>query len=144
MRRVAVAAVAWLVLAVVLRVGVLQPERCAVRTDRSVRAAATAAIGWFDRNQQASGRFVYAYRRDTDQILDSRELVRHHGVLLSLYQAAHDGYPDALAIADRALAWSRDLLIETGDGARAIGRPGEPAATGASALFVAALVERRQ
>lgn len=143
MSRLVRVGLAWVVLAAVVRVALLQPEHCAVPSGRSVRVSAASAIGWFDRNQQPSGRFVYAYRRDTDQVLDNAELVRHHGVLLSLYQAAHDGYPDALAIADRALLWSQDRLLDTGAGGRAIGRPGEPAATGASALLVAALVERR-
>jgi hypothetical protein len=133
----------WLVVLVALRVFVLAPERCDVPTRTELRAAATAAVGWFQRNQGPAGQFTYAYERDTDTELGAGELVRPQGVLLSLYQAARDGYPGALAVAERALAWSEARLVDTGDGGRAVAARGQPAPTGASALLAAALVERR-
>src|SRR5690606_1600436 len=86
---------------------------------------------------------LYAYERTTDEAIRTEELVRPQGVLLSLYQAARDGYPGALGIADRALPWSLDRMVDTGDGGRAVALRGQRAPTGASALLVAALVERR-
>jgi hypothetical protein len=133
----------WVLVLGLTRLFVLAPERCAVPTSRELAASVTATIGWFDRNQLPAGNVLYAYERSTDEAIRAEELVRPQGVLLSLYQAARDGYPDALAIGDRALPWSLDRLVDTGDGGRAVALRGQRAPTGASALLVAALVERR-
>ncbi|MDQ2649212.1 MAG: hypothetical protein M3Z03_06635 [Actinomycetota bacterium] len=143
MRRALKVGLVWVLVLGVTRLFVLSPERCAVPTSRELAASVSAAIGWFDRNQLPAGNVLYAYERATDEAIRAEELVRPQGVLLSLYQAARDGYPDALAIADRALPWSLDRLVDTGDGGRAVALRGQRAPTGASALLVAALVERR-
>ena len=143
MRRALGVAAAWLALLAVGRALVLAPEGCSSPSAADLQAASASAVGWFERNQLPDGRFVYAVHRDDGEVERITHLVRHHGVLLSLYQAAAAGHDDALAIADRALEFSLDQLVPTDDGGQAVGVPGARAATGASALLVAALVERR-
>jgi small neutral amino acid transporter SnatA (MarC family) len=133
----------WLVVLGGLRVAVGPPEHCAVPSPAALRDGARAAVGWFEANQLPAGNFRYAYRRADDAYEQYDELVRPQGALLSLYQAAHDGYPRALAVAERALPGSEARLTDTGGGARAVAEAGV-APAGASALLVAALVERRQ
>jgi hypothetical protein len=141
-RSLRVAAV-WVVLLVGLRVGVAMPERCDVPSRTRLHEAAATAVSWFERNQRPEGNFEYAYRRDDDRFERYDELVRPQGALLALYQAAVDGYPGALAVADRALPWSEARLRATGGGGQAIAPSGGRAPTGAAALLAAALVERR-
>ena len=60
-------AVALFVLGAVL-VGVFgvlaPPEHCPTPTSEELRAAATEAAGWFARNQQADGTWLYLYEAD--------------------------------------------------------------------------------
>lgn len=133
----------WVLVLGITRLFVLAPERCEVPRPAELRGAVDAAVGWFERNQLPTGNVLYAYERDTGTAVRSVELVRPQGVLLALYQAARDGHPTALEVADRALPWSQDRLVPTAPGARAVGHPGQRVPTGASALLVAALVERR-
>jgi hypothetical protein len=126
----------------VLRGVVLLPEHCPVVDVDDVDRAAAAAGGWFAANQAADGTWLYRYRLADDQVLDGYHIVRHAGVLLSLYQAAARGLPAAGQVAERGLLWARDHLV-TGPGWVALADAGQPAEVGATALLVAALVERR-
>jgi hypothetical protein len=142
-RRALRVALVWVAVLGVLRVAVTPPEHCAVPSAARVHDAAAAAVGWFEANQLPAGNFAYAYRRDEDRFEQFGELVRPQGVLLSLYQAAGAGYPHALDVAERARPWSEARVVDTGGGGRAVAPTGGAAPTGASALFAAALVERR-
>jgi small neutral amino acid transporter SnatA (MarC family) len=139
--RVLVAAVGLLV-AVVLAFGVLAPpEHCPDATADELTARATAAVDWFTRNQLDDGTWLYEYDADADRDLGSYNIVRHAGAIMGLYQAATAGIPGALESADRGRAWLLQHLLER-DGWTAVSFDGRTA-VGATALFVAGLVERR-
>jgi hypothetical protein len=139
---VGVGLASWVLVAGGLRASFAAPEACAVPSSASVRAAAVEAVGWFGRAAQPDGRFVYAYDSRRDRVEEGYNLVRHAGVALSLAQAARAGIPRAGALADRALAYARAHLVPAGGGI-AFAQRGYWFDTGASALFVAALLERR-
>lgn len=158
-RRLALAALAgWVGLAVVLRAAVLLPERCPAAGPWAVAAAVDAAVAWFERNQLDDGSWLYRYRAAADVDLGGYNLVRHSGVLLSLYQAGRRTSPSAGAVAERGAAFALDRLVpvDLGPGPRPwappMNGPGQGLAfgagrsldTGATALLVAALVERRR
>ena len=118
------------------------PEHCPEVTADELRASAAATVDWFVRNQDDAGRWLYEYHRAGGPVDTGYNEVRHAGVTSGLYQAATAGIPGALESADRGLAWARDHLL-TGDGWTAMETSsGVPA--GASALLLAALVERRE
>jgi len=132
----------WLLVVGGARLVVALPERCPEVTAGDARAAAGEAVGWFDRNQRSDGRWVYGYDRDADEVDLRPHVVRHSGVILSLYQANAAGLDDALAIADRGVAWSLDQGVRH-DGWLAI-RGGDEVRTGGTALLLAGLAERRR
>lgn len=118
------------------------PEHCPAVTVDDLRDAATETVDWFVRNQDDTGRWLYEYDREGGPVDAGYNEVRHAGATSGLYQAASAGIPGALDSADRGLAWARDHLVE-GDGWTAMETStGVPA--GASALLLAALVERRE
>ncbi len=144
LRRVAVALALWLIVLVVLRVAVAPAEACPVVNTDDVEAAADATVGWLARNQSADGDFVYRYDRvDDREVPDVYNLVRHAGVTSALEQAATRGSDEARRTADAAEGYALDHLVHEDDWA-AFGRGGQELSTGASALLVAALVERRE
>ena len=118
------------------------PERCPSATAGDLRAAATDAVGWFARNQEPDGTWLYLYDAESDHAAADYNVVRHAGGVMGLYQAAGAGVPGALDSADRGLGWAQDHLIER-DGWAALSYGGRTA-TGATALLVAGLVERRE
>lgn len=117
------------------------PERCPDTTTSDLRDAARSAIAWFERNQRPDGTWLYQYDRDRGEALDEYNVVRHAGVMMSLYQAADAGFARGRAVADRGLAWALDRVDRDGDVA-ALDTDGQRP-VGASALLVAALVGRR-
>jgi small neutral amino acid transporter SnatA (MarC family) len=140
-RRVSMAA-GGLVLVAAVTFGVLAPpEHCPSPTTADLRASATAAVQWFVRNQHPDGTWLYEYDARNDVVADGYNFVRHAGGVMGLYQAATVGIPDALESADRGSAWVRDHLVEH-DGWTALASDGR-APVGATALYVAGLVERR-
>jgi small neutral amino acid transporter SnatA (MarC family) len=141
-RRVALAGLSFLG-AGVLAFGVMAPpERCPTVTAPELRASATEAVDWFVRNQKPDGTWLYHYDAQADHEFDDEyEVVRHAGAVMGLYQAAGAGIPGALDSADRGLAWAQDHLVER-DGWTALSYRGRTA-TGAAALLVAGLAERR-
>jgi len=142
--RLAVSALSFVAVAVVVRVAVVPPERCPSPSVQERRAAAAAAVGWLARNQETDGTWLYQYDAGADEISSDYNLVRHAGVTLSLYQAAGVGLDRAERVADRGADYARDHLVD-GEPAEfaAFGFPGARLETGATALLTAALLERR-
>jgi small neutral amino acid transporter SnatA (MarC family) len=120
---------------------VAPPERCPSVTAGELRASATEAVDWFERNQEPDGTWLYLYDSGADKVAPEYNVVRHSGVTMSLYQAASAGIPGAMASADRGLEWAVDNLVRR-DGWAAV-RDGGIASAGATALLTAGLVERR-
>lgn len=141
-RTVVRGALAWVLVAAVLRAVVLLPEQCPPVTPDDLRAAASEAVGWFERNQRPDGRWLYRYDADAGRDLGGYNLTRHGGVTMSLYQAAAAGHDAALGVADAGAAWALDHLVEVRDGL-AFGPEGEIVPVGATGLLVAGLAERR-
>jgi hypothetical protein len=137
-RRVVVGLLAWLA-GLGAAVAVAHPESCPAPTTGATTDAVRAAVGWIAANQAADGAFLYRYDRDTSSVLPGYNIVRHAGTLLALEQARGAGVTEATDVAERAFAWAArretdldgDRTALTGD-------------TGATALLVAALVERRR
>jgi len=121
------------------------PERCPAITAADVETAAASTVAWIVDNQQTDGTWLYEYDRVTGRTetfaAGDYNVVRHAGVMTSLYQAAGRGMPGALESADRGLAWALEHSVErhgwvgitTSDAVQA----------GTNALMVAGLVERR-
>jgi len=126
------------------RLAVVPAEVCPVATASQVSRAADEAAAWMIHNQRDDGRYLYGYYRDTDEVSPQYNGTRHAGVTMALYQyAAALGHPDALAPADRGLGFMLDHLT-AGPGWQAWQPPGEGIQLGSNALFIAALVMRRQ
>jgi hypothetical protein len=136
----AVAAVAWVASVVLVRGVVAMPERCEPPSTDETRAAAVAAVGWFDRNQLPDGRWLYRYDREADELDERPHLVRHAGVTMSLYQADAADIGGAREIADRGTRWALRQRVDTGDGEAL--ELGGSVPTGATALLVAGLATR--
>lgn len=118
------------------------PERCPDLTVDELERAAESATAWIVENQQPDGRWLYEYDRVNDVDIDDYNIVRHAGVMMSLYQAANFlEDQDALASADRGLEWALDRVVERNDWAGVTDRAYVQAGT--NALLVAALAERR-
>jgi hypothetical protein len=90
--------------AVTLRMTVIPPEDCGTPGEASIEQAASRAVDWMVRNQEADGRYVYTYHSGTDSMTSGYNEVRHAGVTMALYQAAGRLQDrQALSAADRAL-----------------------------------------
>jgi hypothetical protein len=142
-RRVAIGVGAWLIVLGGLRITLAAPERCGDVGEDDLQRASWEAVAWFARNQRSDGRWVYAYRTGDDAIDPAYNIVRHAGVALSLAQADRAGLDGARPVLDAGLDYALENLIETGSGARAFTDGGAVVSTGASALLVDALAERR-
>lgn len=143
-RRLGSVALVWAAGFGALRVSFLAPEACpAFDAGRAGRAAA-AAGDWLARGQTGNGRYLYEYDRDRDGRRPGYNLVRHAGVTMSLYQLAGVGPGEALVAADLALREMVSLLAPAGNGRALAERGARTASLGASALMVAALVDRRE
>ena len=117
------------------------PEHCPDLTPASLDAAATSAANWIIDHQQPDGTWLYEYDRVRDRASDDYNIVRHAGVMMSLYQAAAHGIDGALDSADRGLAWALDNVVER-DGWAAVTTT-DTIQAGTNALLLAGLVERR-
>lgn len=131
-----------MVLVAAFRGVVAMPERCGDVSVERLRASVSEAVGWFDRNERADGRWLYRYDRREDRDLGGYNTVRHAGVTMSLYQAAEAGFDDALAVADRGAEYALGHLVRH-DGWAAFHPDEGWATTGATGLLVAGLVHRR-
>ena len=132
---------AWVLVAVVLRAFVVQPELCPTVTPQRATEAVVETVGWFERNQLDDGTWLYRYDKDDDVDLGGYNLTRHAGVTMSLYQADAAGVPGAREIADAGTVFALDNLIPAGDGL-AFHRGAADVRVGATALMVAGLVIR--
>ena len=93
---------------------------------------------WIAVNQADDGAFLYRYDRDEGVVVPGYSTVRHAGTLLALEQARGAGIGAADDVAARGLAWAEGQLTRLdGD------RTALTADTGATALLVLALLERR-
>lgn len=127
-----------------LRVSFLAPEACPAFDAGRAATAAGAAGEWLARGQTGTGRYLYEYDRDQARRRAGYNLVRHAGVTMSLYQLAGAGHDGALVAADLALEEMISLLVPAGPGRALAERGAGTASLGASALMVAALVDRRE
>ena len=126
-----------------IRIAVVPPETCGDDRTEAIAGAAERALGWMKRNQLPDGRYVYLYYADTDTVSDDYNEVRHAGVTMALYQAAgRYGDPQALAVADKGLAWMK-ARVERRHGWAALSGGGPDLKLGATALMTVALAERR-
>ena len=82
------------------------PEHCPDVSTAEVESAAIAATDWIVDNQQPDGRWLYEYDRSVDVDIDDYNIVRHAGVMSSLYQAGARGVDGATESADRGLEWA--------------------------------------
>lgn len=117
------------------------PENCPDVTAAELRESAGAAARWMIDNQAADGSWLYEYDRADDVATDDYNIVRHAGVVQSLYLADTYGIEGARESADRGLRWMLDNEVE---------RHGWSGITttdwiqaGTNALLLAGLVERR-
>ncbi|MFN3215400.1 MAG: hypothetical protein ACE367_02775 [Acidimicrobiales bacterium] len=144
-RRVGFAVVAWLVVAALVRLVIAQPERCPDVDTAQVTDASVAAVDWLVRNQNPAGDWLYRYDRTSGRDLGDYNEVRHGGVIMSLYQAARllpsPAADQALASADAGVAWVSTRTRPAAGGV-AFGSDSR-VRTGATALLVAGLLERR-
>jgi hypothetical protein len=136
------AAVSLVVILAVVFAVLAPPERCPSVTAGELRRAAASTVGWFVRNQEPNGSWLYEYDADRDSTASEYNEVRHAGVTMGLYQAAAAGLPGALRSADRGIEWALDRLYER-DGTAALAAP-DGVNTGATALLAAGLVIRRE
>ncbi len=134
-RRIGLGVAAWVVAATAFVVFVARPEHCPAVDEASASAATEATVGWFDANQRDDGSWLYRYDRANQTDLGGYNLTRHAGVVLSLFQAGD------LTGGDDGIAFALDR-IERHDDWAAFGE-GDSLESGASALLVAALGERR-
>ena len=134
-RRIGLGIAAWVVAASAFVVFVARPEQCPAVDVASASAAADAAVAWFDANQHDDGSWLYRYDKATQTDLGGYNLTRHAGVLLSLFQA------EDVAGGDAGVEYALERLERDDDWA-AFGE-GDLLESGASALLVAALGQRR-
>lgn len=139
-RRLLGAATTWVVTLVVVAVAV-HPERCPTVDPAEVRLAAERAVDWFAANLTDDGSFVYRYDRERAAREPGYNDPRHAGVLWSLYQAEGAGIERAGRVAEQGLRYVDARIVDAEFGA-AFGR-GSQLSTGATALLVGALDERR-
>lgn len=140
--RAARAGAAWVLVFALVRVVVLLPEGCPPFDVATARTSIDEAVDWFVRNQNDDGTWLYRYDRAADAVVPGYNVVRHAGVTMSLYQAAAVGADGALDSADRGTAYAVDHLVRH-DGWAAFEPASDRVTTGASALLLAGLAERR-
>jgi hypothetical protein len=143
-RRVLGGLAAWVVVLGVARLVIAQPEQCGPVDAPKIEHAVTEAVAWAERTQDGNGRWIYRYDAENDRDVGMYEMVRHAGLMMALFQAQEAGFPVAGDVADRALAYAQPRLLEHGDWTALAGDDKRAwVGTGASALFAAGLVYRR-
>ena len=132
----------WTLAISITRVAIASPEECGQVTPESLRDAARQAGDWIIRGQQPDGRYTYEYFAAQGQAGSDYNIVRHAGATLGLYELAGklDDH-DALAAADRGLAWELQHMVSRDDWT-ALGDDDSPS-LGSAALMSAGLAERR-
>lgn len=135
--------VAWAAVAVFVRAVVALPEHCPPAPPAALETGIREAVGWLSRNQQPDGSWVYRYNRRTGATTNSYDLTRHAGAIMALYQAALAGFSDARPVAEKALSFALDHLVDAGGG-KAFWYAGQRIDTGATALLAVSLTYRAQ
>ncbi len=140
------------------RVGLVPAQDCPAVTRHDVETALRSATSWATANLRADGTFLYRYDRATDTDLGTYNLIRHAGLVSSLYSAAATPTDPWVTTADAGLNYMLGNLIEIDgmddgtvngviDGAGgmvAFTAPGFGVRTGATALMVSSMVYRRR
>ncbi len=135
-------AAVWVVVLVVVRVAVVPPERCQVPDRSEVVAAVAAAHRWLEVNARPDGTFLYVHDGEAAVTGAGYSIVRHAGVLMSMYQVAALTGGEVSPAAEAGLAWAEDRLVPAGGGVAVADASGR-LDTGAAALLAAALTYRR-
>ncbi len=117
------------------------PEHCPPVTEADLRASAGEAVTWMTENQAPDGTWLYEYDRAAGQASEDYNVVRHAGVIESLYLADTYGFDGARESADRGLQWALDNRVDR-HGWTGVTDSGFIQA-GTNALLLAGLVERR-
>ena len=96
-------------------------------------------------NQNSDGTFLYRYDAEQDTDLGGYNWVRHAGTILALEQARGQGFDTAIASSEAAIdvAFKHVIRMSTEDAEVAGLIDGVSISTGGAALFVLALMERR-
>ncbi len=136
-RRVGTGIVAWLG-GIGALVAVAHPSSCPAPSSEEALRASRDGVAWIAANQRADGSFLYRYDRDRGAVEPGYSYARHGGTLLALEQARGVGISRATNTAERAIDWATGELTNLAGGRAAFGPE-----TGATALLVVALVERR-
>jgi len=136
-RRVGTGILAWLG-GIGALVAVAHPSSCPAPSAEEALRAARDGVRWIAANQTDDGSFLYRYDRARGAVVPGYSYARHGGTLLALEQARGVGISEATNTAEPALEWAIGELTDL-DGDRAAFGP----ETGATALLVVALVERR-
>ena len=134
----------WSVGIIVLRVALVPSQACPRVTAANIDGAVAGSATWIERALRPDGSYVYEYDRDSDQLSQSYNEVRHAGVTMALYQyAAASGDLSVLPTADAALERMIGLLYRSDDWAAVQNPGGGDIQLGASALMLAGLGQRR-
>ena len=140
-RRVALAGLALLGVSLVAFAWGAPPERCPEVTAGSCRRPPPRRPTGSPATRRPTAPGCTSTTPRPTRPIDDYNVVRHAGGIMGLYQAAGAAIPGALETADRGFAWAEDHLVER-DGWAALSHQGRTA-TGATALLVSGLVERR-
>ena len=131
------------VVAGLLRLGIVPAEVCPPVTAGEVALSVDEAVGWIARGMSSEGRYTYGYHRGEDLVNRGYNGPRHAGVTMSLYQVhSATGSTEALAAADDGLAFALAGLFfhEEFVAWDVLGEVN----TGANGLLLAALAIRRE
>ncbi len=144
---------AWVIGVTAFRVGLVPAQECPAVTRSEVEAALRNATEWATANLRPDGTYLYRYDRSTDTDLGNYNLIRHAGLVSSLYSAAATPEDPWVPTAEAGLDYMLGHLIETGgiesgdidrDSTVAFTAPGFSVRTGATALMVSSMVYRRR
>lgn len=121
------------------------PQLCGSTTQNARDTAVSQAISWLSVNQNSDGTFLYRYDAEQDTDLGGYNWVRHAGTILALEQARGQGFDTAIASSEAAIdvAFKHVIRMSTEDAEVAGLIDGVSISTGGAALFVLALMERR-
>lgn len=121
------------------------PQLCSSTTQDARDTAVSQAISWLSVNQNSDGTFLYRYDAEQDADLGGYNWVRHAGTILALEQARGQDFDTAIASSEAAIdvAFKHVIQMSTEDAEVAGLIDGVSISTGGTALFVLALMERR-
>ncbi|WP_419848842.1 hypothetical protein [Candidatus Poriferisocius sp.] len=146
-RRLIAWAVAWVVIAGLLRITLAAPEVCPAYDPGDGQTAIDAGADWIVRTQEPSGRYLYEYDRRTESAVPGYNLVRHAGGTMSLYQLAiaQQGQNHQIVeAADRGMNYLLERAVDTDNGGMGPAlSPRGPVKTGTASLTLVSLAHRR-